>query len=200
MIGIIDYGVGNLRNVENAVNRLGYYCVISSDAKVLAESEGLILPGVGAFGDSMDMLNGSGLRDFVDEWAAAGKYLLGICVGMQLLFERSYEMGVHQGLGYLKGEVVPFSPPLKIPHMGWNQLELDRDDEILKGVKSGDYVYFVHSYYATPQAENLLAHTDYGVKAAAVVKKGNLYGTQFHPEKSGETGNLILKNFLELLV
>ncbi len=199
MIGIIDYGVGNLKNVKTAVSKLGYECIISSNADELKNSAGLILPGVGAFGDSIEMLNKSGLRDFVDRWASDNKYMLGICVGMQLLFERSYEMGIFEGLGYLKGEVVPFERPLKIPHMGWNQLEIVREDNIVTNVESGDYVYFVHSYYATPDKEDLIAYTDYGVKAAAIVNKKNLYGVQFHPEKSAQIGEIILKNYLELI-
>lgn len=197
MIGIIDYGVGNLKNVKTAVSKAGYDCIISSREEELKTCAGLILPGVGAFGDSVDMLNQSGLRNFVDQWAADNKFMLGICVGMQLMFERSYEMGVHEGLGYLSGEVVPFEKPRKVPHMGWNQLEIIKDDPIVKDLKSGDYVYFVHSYYCTPKEEDLVAYTEYGVKAAAVVHKGNIFGTQFHPEKSAQVGAVILKNYLE---
>jgi glutamine amidotransferase len=198
MIGIIDYGVGNLKNVQSAVKRLGYDCVVSDKASELADSAGLILPGVGAFGDSIDMLNQSGLRGFVDDWAAHDRLMLGICVGMQLMFERSHEMGIHEGLGYLKGEVIPFRGPLKIPHMGWNQLVIVKDSPLVKDIESGEYVYFVHSYYGTPAEENLIAYTEYGVQAAAIVQKGNLFATQFHPEKSASAGSKILKNFLEL--
>lgn len=200
MIGIIDYGVGNLKNVQTAVKKIGYECMISSNKEELKRSDALILPGVGAFGDSIDMLNQSGLRDFVDHWASDNRYMLGICVGMQLLFERSYEMGVHEGLGYLKGEVIPFEKPLKIPHMGWNELKISKKNSpILKNIEEGEYVYFVHSYYATPAEENLVAYTEYGVKVAAIVQKGNIFATQFHPEKRAATGEKLLKNYLELI-
>ncbi len=198
MIGIVDYGVGNLKNVETAVKRLGRDCFISSDKEQLKHSEALILPGVGAFGDSIDMLNKSGLRNFVDKWVSEDKYLFGICIGMQLLFERSYEMGIHEGLGYLKGEVVPFEKPLTIPHMGWNQLDIVKQVPIVNNIQPKEYVYFVHSYYAMPVKDDLVASTHYGADVAAIVQKDKIIGTQFHPEKSAVTGEKILKNYLEL--
>ncbi|MDR2520140.1 MAG: imidazole glycerol phosphate synthase subunit HisH [Eubacteriaceae bacterium] len=199
MIGIVDYGVGNLRNVQKAVERLGGEAQISSSANVLHSSDAIILPGVGAFGDAAGKLASSGLKEFVDEWVESGKLLLGICVGMQLLFDVSYEFGECKGLGYLQGAVVPFpAGALKVPHIGWNQLEGVADSPLLEGVHNGDYVYFVHSFYAEPIEEDLLAYTEYGVKAAACVGKGNVYGTQFHPEKSAGVGSKILSNFLEM--
>ncbi|MCL1803108.1 MAG: imidazole glycerol phosphate synthase subunit HisH [Eubacteriaceae bacterium] len=199
MIGIIDYGVGNLRNVEQAIARAGYQAFISSDISALAKAGALILPGVGAFGDAVAKLNGSGARPLLDKWAASGKPVLGICVGMQMLYEKSYEFGEHEGLGYLKGSITPFGQgSLKVPHIGWNQLVVIGDCPILKGVEDKSYAYFVHSFYAKADSPDVAAYTEYGVKAAACVNKGSLYGVQFHPEKSSKTGAKILSNFLEL--
>ncbi len=197
MIGIIDYKVGNLLNVSHAVNRLGYEAVITDDIDLLSKSDALILPGVGAFGACVENFHKCGFYPFVDKWINDGKYILGICVGMQMLFERSFEMGEYDGLGYFKGDVVRFNEPLKIPHMGWNQLEIVRDDPLMDGVKSGDYVYFVHSYHALADKKDVIAYTDYGTDVTAIIGRENIYATQFHPEKSSDVGEKILKNYLE---
>ena len=198
MIGIIDYKVGNLLNVSHAVNRLGYEAIITDNEELLSKSEALILPGVGAFGACMENFNATGLKPFLDRWIDDGKYIMGICVGMQMLFERSFEMGEYKGLGYFKGDVVRFEDPLKVPHMGWNQLEIIRDDPLMNGVKNGDYVYFVHSYHALADRNDVIAYTDYGTQVTAIIGRENIYATQFHPEKSASVGEKILKNFLEI--
>ena len=200
MIGIIDYGVGNLKNVSNALNRLDKENIITKDINTLKKCEKLILPGVGAFGEGMDGLKESGLDTFLKDWVKSGKYVLGICLGMQLLFEKSYEMGEHKGLNFIKGEVVKFNADLnlKIPHMGWNRLEKNNDDEIIKGMER-EYVYFVHSYLATNlDDKNLIAYANYGIKVPAIVRNENVIGMQFHPEKSDEAGKKLLVNYLEL--
>lgn len=199
MIGIIDYGAGNLKNVYNALLRLGYESVITSDIDVLNKCDKLIIPGVGAFEDGMIGLKEKNLIPFLDNWVTEGKYLLGICLGMQLLFNRSYEMGEHEGLGYINGEVVPFDIPkeYKVPHMGWNELVINKNDDIVKNINSGEYVYFVHSYHADKMDdENLIAYSEYHYKVPAIVRKGNVIGMQFHPEKSDKTGEKLLLNFL----
>lgn len=199
MIGIIDYKVGNLKNVELAVRRTGREGIISDDVAVLQKCSGLILPGVGAFGSAMASFLDSGLKPFLDEWVESNGCVLGICVGMQMLFERSFELGEHRGLGYLPGSVVRFAEGQKIPHMGWNQLWITKPDELLNGINSGEYVYFVHSYYAQAEPSDLLAYTDYGVSAAAIVRRGSIYGTQFHPEKSAAPGARLLNNYLNIV-
>ena len=199
MIGILDYGVGNLKNVSTAVKNCSRDAIISNDTEKLKDCDGLILPGVGAFGDSINMLNASGLRDFLDSWVSDNKYVLGICVGMQMMFERSYEYGVHEGLGYLKGEVIEFKGDLKVPHMGWNELHIKKESRLLEGIKENDFVYFVHSFYAPAEVESCIAYTDYGVDFCAIVNHNNLYATQFHPEKSSDIGNKILQNYLKMV-
>lgn len=199
MIGIIDYGAGNLRNVYNALNRLGYESVITNDTEVLKNCEKLIIPGVGAFEDGMKGLRENNLISFLNDWVKDGKYLLGICLGMQLLFDKSYEMGEHDGLGFIKGEVVPFDIPksYKVPHMGWNELIISRADNIVKDVNNGEYVYFVHSYHADKMNdEDLIAYSEYHYNVPAVVRHGNVIGMQFHPEKSDKTGTKLLLNYL----
>ena len=199
MIGIIDYGAGNLKNVYNALLRLGFDSVITNDKDVLSKCDKLIIPGVGAFGDGMEGLVENDLIDFIDNWVEEDKYLLGICLGMQLLFEKSYEMGEYEGLGYIKGEIVPFNIPkeYKVPHMGWNELVINREDSIVKGINNGEYVYFVHSYHADKMnEENLIAYSEYYYKVPAIVRNGNVIGMQFHPEKSDKTGEKLLLNFL----
>ena len=199
MIGIADYGSGNLRNVQAALERLGHESVITDDTKILDNTRAVILPGVGAFGDSMDMLRRTNMADFIASWVRRGNYLLGICVGMQMLFERSFEFGEHQGLGFMKGDVRQFSfESLKVPHMGWNELVIAKDSPLIKDIADGEFVYFVHSFYAQASEEDLIAYTEYGVKAAAAVGRGNIFGVQFHPEKSAAAGAKILKNFMEL--
>ena len=202
MIGIIDYGVGNLFSLRSSFEAIGQEVVISGEEEVLAKADKLILPGVGAFEDAAKKLRQNGLDRFVREQVALGKPLLGICLGMQMLFERSYEYGVHEGLGLLKGEVVPMEgklpKELKIPHIGWNQLKfVNQDSLLLSGIREGDFVYFVHSYFASGCEDSLAAVTDYGMPVTAMVEKGNIFGCQFHPEKSGNVGLAILRAFCE---
>jgi glutamine amidotransferase len=198
MIAVIDYGMGNLHSVGKAVERLGFEPVLTADPKVIMEAEGTILPGVGAFGDAMEQLRETGLDRVVQAAAQSGKPLLGICLGMQLLFTRSEEYGEHEGLNLLPGEVVRFRGDYKVPHMGWNRLEFRRNSELLTGLDEG-HVYFVHSYHVKPEREeDLIAVTDYHQPVAAVVGRDNVYGMQFHPEKSGEVGIKLLGNFLNL--
>ena len=199
MVGIIDYGVGNLFSLRSSIAASGVEAVVSGDAGELKKADRLILPGVGAFGDAAEKLRASGLDAFVREQAAAGKPLMGICLGMQLLFERSYEYGDHEGLGLLKGQVVGMSgrlpEGLKIPHMGWNALKLTKSAKLLE---EGSYVYFVHSFYAENCEDSLAAVTDYGIPITAAVEKDIIFGCQFHPEKSGNVGLAILKKFCEV--
>ncbi len=200
MIGIIDYGIGNLRNVSLGFDRLGADNFISSDIKKLSSSKALILPGVGAFGDGIEEINNSDIREFLDTWVKSGNFLLGICLGMQLLFEKSYEMGEYDGLGYISGDIKEIKCPYKVPHMGWNKLVKNQNDPIINGIKEEDYVYFVHSYYGcNMKDENLISYCDYGVKIPAIVKKDNVYGMQFHPEKSSDVGGKLLSNFMEMI-
>ena len=200
MIGIIDYGVGNLFSLCSSCKAIGQEAFVSGDASELAKADRLILPGVGAFEDAAKKLRDSGMADFVRQQAAEGKPLLGICLGMQLLFERSYEYGCHEGLGLLKGQVVPMEgklpAELKIPHMGWNALEV-KGGKLLSGM-NGQYVYFVHSFFAENCDDSLSAVTQYGIPITAAVEKGNVYGCQFHPEKSGNVGLTILRKFAEV--
>lgn len=200
MIGIIDYGVGNLFSLCSSCEAIGEEAFVSGDAEELAKADRLILPGVGAFEDAAKKLRDSGMAEFVRAQAAQGKPLLGICLGMQLLFEKSYEYGCHEGLGLLKGQVVPMEgrlpKELKIPHMGWNALDVRRGT-LLEGL-SGQYVYFVHSFFAENCDDSLSALTEYGIPITAAVEKGNIYGCQFHPEKSGNVGLSILRKFAEV--
>ena len=206
MIAIIDYGVGNLFSLRSSLRYLGFEAVVSGDAEVLRGADKLILPGVGAFGDAMDKLAAVGLIEPLRKLAAAGKPLLGICLGMQMLFSESLEFGRHEGLGLLPGRVEPMEAPLralgldyKIPQIGWNALHIVRPDcPLLRECREGDYVYYVHSYYAVGCGDCLAAESDYGVIVPGVVWKDNVYGTQFHPEKSGEVGLGILKAFCEV--
>ena len=206
MIAIIDYGVGNLFSLRCSLRYLGFDAEVSGDASVLSAADKLILPGVGAFGDAMNKLGAVGLVEPLRALAAAGKPLLGICLGMQMLFEESFEFGRHEGLGLLKGRVEPMEPPLrakgldyKIPQIGWNALHIVRPDcPILRGCKENSYVYYVHSYCAVGCEDSLAAESDYGVRVTGVVWKDRVFGTQFHPEKSGEVGLGILKAFCEV--
>ncbi|WP_437231133.1 imidazole glycerol phosphate synthase subunit HisH [Planctomicrobium sp. SH661] len=203
MIGIIDYGMGNLRSVQKALERLGHSAEIVSQSQRLSEFTGLILPGVGAFRDAIAELQRQDFVNPIHDYIASGQPLLGICLGMQLLFDRSYEDGDYQGLGVIPGEVVRFQPEpgLKIPHMGWNSLEFDRENPLLRGVRPGDYVYFVHSYHVCPQdADVVTARTRHGSQTfVSIVNQRNVYATQFHPEKSQQVGLQILKNFVNLI-
>ncbi len=202
MIGIIDYGVGNLFSLSSSFKAIGEDIFVSSDKDKLKEADGLILPGVGAFGDAVKKLRESGLDEFVIDWAESKKPLMGICLGMQLLFERSFEYGEHKGLGLLKGEVVPMDgslpKELKIPHIGWNMLHITRKSPLFENLKEGDCVYFVHSFYANNCEESLIATTEYGKHLTAAVAKDNVYGCQFHPEKSGAVGMEILRSFSKI--
>ena len=200
MVGIIDYGVGNLFSLQSSFKAIGEEAFVSGDAAELMKADRLVLPGVGAFEDAANKLRASGLDGFVRQQAAAGKPLLGICLGMQMLFEKSYEYGEHEGLGLLKGQVVPMAgkinPELKIPHMGWNALEV-KQGRLLADV-DGQYVYFVHSFFAEGCEESLSAVTEYDIPITAAVEQGNIFGCQFHPEKSGNIGLSILRKFAQL--
>ena len=200
MIVIIDYGVGNLRSVYNALTRLGFTVSVSDSPKDINDSRGIILPGVGAYRDAMKSLEDRGLVDCIKENVSEGKPILGICLGMQLLYEKSYEDGVWNGLGLLKGEIVRFDNSVKVPHMGWNKLYEGTADPIGSQVSNDEYVYFVHSYYLkTNNPKEVIFWTNYGVDVPAVVRQNNIIGMQFHPEKSGNTGLKLLKNFGELI-
>lgn len=202
MIAIIDYGCGNLFSLSSSLESLGIECKITSDKEEIEAADKIILPGVGAFADAAKKLKDSGLGKLVCDLAAAGKPILGICLGMQMLFEKSFEYGAHMGLGIIKGYVGPLEGQipegLKIPHMGWNKLNLAKADPIFKYIEAGDYVYFVHSFYARNCVENTLAFAEYGVAVPAIVKSGCVYGMQFHPEKSGAKGLALLKAFSEI--
>ncbi len=200
MIGIIDYGVGNLFSLQSSFRAIGQEAVVSGSAEVLSRAERLVLPGVGAFEDAARKLRETGMGDFVRSQAEEGKPLLGICLGMQLLFETSFEYGEHPGLGLLKGQVVSMAgripQGLKIPHMGWNRLEWT-GGELLKP-SDGEFVYFVHSYFAQGCEDSLAAVTEYGIPITAAVERGNVFGCQFHPEKSGGVGLAILDRFCRI--
>jgi len=201
MIAIIDYGVGNLFSLCSSLKRIGAEAVVTADPRLISKADKLILPGVGAFADAAEKLRDTGLGDLVKEQAARGKDIMGICLGMQLLFEKSYEFGEHEGLGLLRGSVVPMegSIPgeLKIPHIGWNALRFCKESKLLRYIKEGDCVYFVHSFYAVDCDESVVATAEYGANLTAAVQKGNIMGCQFHPEKSGEVGLNILRAFCE---
>ena len=201
MIAIIDYGVGNLFSLCSSLKSIGAEAVVISDKEILRSAEKLILPGVGAFADAAQKLRDTGMDLIVREQAAAGKDIMGICLGMQLLFEKSYEYGEHEGLGLLKGSVVPMEgaipEKLKIPHIGWNALHFAKPSGLFKYINENDCVYFVHSYFATDCDESVIATTEYGREMTAAVELGNIKGCQFHPEKSGKVGLAILKAFCE---
>ena len=202
MVAIIDYGVGNLFSLKSSLKEIGAEAVVTSDEKVIAEADWIILPGVGAFEDAARKLRESGMADVVKREAAAGKPVMGICLGMQLMFDVGYEYGEHEGLGLIRGSVRPISDVIpegyKIPHIGWNLLKFRKESPLFKYIKEDDYVYFVHSYYAAECDESVIAVTEYGADLTAAVSNGNVYGCQFHPEKSGETGLEILRSFTEL--
>lgn len=196
MIAIVDYGVSNLRSVQKALEQVGAQATITDDVAEIRRADGVLLPGVGAFGDAMDVLNRRGLAAALRDVFEGGTPLLGICLGMQLLFEESEEMGRYEGLGFLPGRCVRFEAGLKVPHIGWNQVHPRRADGLLAGVQEGDYAYFVHSYYVVPaDPEITSATTDYGVDFASVIEQGRVFGIQFHPEKSQDVGLRILQNF-----
>jgi len=197
MIAVIDYGMGNLRSIHNALMKVGGNPVIVSDKRDLSDADGVVIPGVGAFGDAMHNLMpfADKLFDLID----SGIPLLGICIGMQLLFEWSEESDC-AGFGLLKGDVVRLPEGVKVPQMGWNELTVQSDTDLLTGIDDGDFFYFVHSYYCVPRDQQIIvATTDYGVDMAAVVEKDNVHAVQFHPEKSSRKGLLILKNFVRMV-
>lgn len=202
MIRIIDYGVGNLFSLRSSLRAIGIDADYTGNPAEIRKADKLILPGVGAFRDAREALRSTGLDRVVREEAGKGKPLMGICLGMQMLFDRSYEYGEYEGLGLIPGEIVPMEgripKNLPIPHIGWNELMLKQPSPLMKNTANGDYVYFVHSYYAETPAEYVIATTDYGVEMTAAVQKDNVYGCQFHPEKSSEVGLSILKAFCEL--
>ena len=203
MIAIVDYGVGNLFSLASSVKSLGLEVTITRDAAELRAADHILLPGVGAFADAMDKLTATGLVPVLKE-ETRHTPLLGICLGMQLLFDKSYEFGKHEGLGLIPGQVCPLAedltdPALKIPHIGWNALDITRpDDPLFKYVQNGEYVYYVHSFYAKDCAASTLATSEYSIPVTGAVRQGLVYGTQFHPEKSGDTGLRLLKAFAEL--
>ncbi len=204
MTAIIDYGVGNLFSLKSSFAYIGEKAVVTNDPDEIMNADRIILPGVGAFGDAAKKLFDSGMADVLKDAAAAGKPILGICLGMQLLFERSYEYGEHKGLGFIEGSIRPISERVdtkkyKIPQIGWNALRIVKKDcPLFKYTNDGDCVYFVHSYYGAECDKSLLAVTEYGFDVTAAVGSGNVYGTQFHPEKSGEVGLKILRAFCEM--
>jgi glutamine amidotransferase len=196
MIAIVDYGVGNLKSVQNALKALNIPSVISSDNNEIAESRSIIVPGVGAFPDAMKNLKSRGLDKVIKAAAKEGKPILGICLGMQLFFEESEEMETCTGLGLFKGTVKKLEGSIKIPHMGWNSLCFEKHCSLLEDVNENSYVYFVHSYYAQVREDNIVnAYSMYEKKIPAIVSKDNIFGMQFHPEKSGEAGMKLLENF-----
>ena len=202
MIAIIDYGVGNLFSLKSSFAAIGQEAVVTSDPKVIEAADRVILPGVGAFGDAAEKLRQSGMAQVVKDQAAKGKPIMGICLGMQLLFDKSCEYGEHEGLGLIHGEIRPIAevidPGLKIPHIGWNALIMKKQSALFKYLSEGDCVYFVHSYYAADCDENTTATAEYSAELTASVENGNVYGCQFHPEKSGEVGLNILRAFCEI--
>ena len=200
MVGIIDYGVGNLFSLRSSLAAIGQEVVVSNDPEILRKADHILLPGVGAFEDAVKKLRASGLDQMVYESVKAGKPLMGICLGMQMLFEKSFEYGEFEGLGLLKGQVIPMAgllpAELKIPHMGWNALDITKPNgKLFANTQQGDYVYFVHSYFADGCDDSLAARTEYGKWLTAAVEKDNVFGCQFHPEKSGEVGLDILRAF-----
>ncbi len=203
MIAIVDYGVGNLFSLKSSFAAVGLDACVSGDPEVIRSAERIVLPGVGAFGDAAEKLFSSGLGDVVIAEAQTGKPLLGICLGMQLLFSRSLEYGEHRGLGLIPGEICPISDfipgGLKIPHIGWNSLSFGKEkSELFKYLNEGDFVYFVHSFSGSRCRESIIATTDYGAPLVAAVGRGNVFGCQFHPEKSGRVGLNILRAFGEI--
>ena len=202
MIAIVDYGVGNLFSLKSSFSAIGADVVVTSERDVLAKADKIVLPGVGAFEDAANKLRASGLADVITEEAKRGKPLLGICLGMQLLFERSFEYGEHEGLGLIKGSVRPIADVVpgtyKIPHIGWNPLQITKENPLLANVKNGDCVYFVHSYYASECDDAVIATAEYGASLTAAVARKNVFGCQFHPEKSGNVGLSILRAFAEM--
>ncbi len=201
MIAVIDYGVGNLFSLCSSLKYIGAECTVSSDIKEIKKADKIILPGVGAFADAKAKLDALGLTANIKALAADGKQIMGICLGMQLLFERSFEFGEHEGLGLLSGSIIPMrgyiDSKLKVPHIGWNALDIKRESKLLRYVKSKECVYFVHSYFASDCDDSVIATAEYGKSLTAAVERANIMGCQFHPEKSGDVGMRILRAFCE---
>lgn len=196
---ILDYDSGNLDSVVKAFNKAGIETIVSRDINIIENATSLVLPGVGAFGDAMRALKKSGLIPSIKRHVTANKYLFGICLGMQLLYDKSFEHGEYEGLGFIKGDIKPLDITLKVPHMGWNDLIQHKKDALTKYIDEGDYVYFVHSYYVKSTDHELLSYTTYDTLIPAIIKKGFIYATQFHPEKSGNVGANILRAYKEIL-
>lgn len=202
MIAIIDYGAGNIQSVSKALAHIGCEAFITRDKDKILKADGAVLPGVGSFGDTMDTMTEYGIKDTVIEYTKSGKPFLGICLGLQLLFPKSEESPDAEGLGIFDGSItkIPSGEGLKIPHIGWNSLDIKKSDGLFKGIGKNPYVYFVHSYFLNASDKSIVsAQTEYGVTIDAAVEKGNVYATQFHPEKSGETGLKILRNFADIV-
>ncbi|MBP6822883.1 MAG: imidazole glycerol phosphate synthase subunit HisH [Acidobacteria bacterium] len=198
-IAIIDYGVGNLRSVEKAFTSQGIEAVVTSDEKILRSADKLVLPGVGAFKACMDGLKARGFDELVLEAAGAGKPIIGLCVGLQMMFDEGHEFGIHKGLGLMPGRVVKFPDKLRVPHIGWNQVEFKRQHKVFTELPSQTFFYFVHSFYVEPSDQTcVLGETDYGMRYASICGQNNIVGVQFHPEKSQTAGLKLLKNFSEL--
>ena len=198
MIALVDYGMGNLRSVEKALEKVGFNVLRTSNPEDLDKADAVVVPGVGAFGDAIHNLERFGLKNKIIEVINQGKPYLGICLGLQILFEYGYEFGQHEGLGILKGSVVRFDEklPIKIPHMGWNQIHKKKDSKMFEGIKDGEFFYFVHSYYANPEDKTVVATTtDYAIDFCSSVEVDNLWAVQFHPEKSQTAGLKLLENF-----
>jgi len=202
LIAVIDYGVGNLFSLGSSLSYLGIENKITSKKSDIIKAERIILPGVGAFPDAIKKLREAGLVDMVKEEALNGKPLLGICLGMQMLFDKSFEFGEHEGLRLVKGDICPLQDDLpdglKVPHIGWNSLDFQKQDPLLRYIKEGDYVYYVHSFYAKNCLEDTIATSEYGIDVTGIVRRGSVYGTQFHPEKSGKVGLGLLQAFAEI--
>lgn len=202
MIAIVDYGVGNLFSLRSSCQKIGVEAVVTGDAEVIKKANGIILPGVGAFRDAISKLRQTGLDKVVKKECAAGKPLLGICLGMQMLFQRSFEGGEYEGLGLIEGSVKPIKNVIpadhKVPHIGWNKLIFKQSTSLFKYINEGDFVYFVHSFYAADCEKNTTAVTEYGYPLTASVENKNVFGCQFHPEKSGEVGLKILRAYAEI--
>ncbi|MGQ9758955.1 MAG: imidazole glycerol phosphate synthase subunit HisH [Candidatus Methanomethylicaceae archaeon] len=194
-IAILDLGLGNLLSIKRGLERAGGEVCVASSEKEAASADAIVIPGVGAFRDGISALKR--FKEVVEDLKSGRKPMLGVCLGMQILFERSYEGGRYEGLGLIRGEVVGLPNSVKVPHMGWNSITITKESPLLQGFRSGEYFYFAHSYYCKTEEDVVLASTEYGVRIPAIIKKGNLIGTQFHPEKSGKEGLRFLKNFLE---
>ncbi|MBN2259482.1 MAG: imidazole glycerol phosphate synthase subunit HisH [Clostridiales bacterium] len=196
---IVDYGLGNIKSAQMALNKAGIETIVSDNPALIEKAKFILLPGVGAFRDAISALSEKKLDQSIKKFADNGGLLVGICLGMQLLYDRSFEHGEYEGLGLVKGDIVKLKKEKKVPHMGWNNLKIYRKDPLFKYISEGEYVYFVHSYYAHSQNDEMIAYADYGERIPAIIRKGNIIGFQFHPEKSGETGVKLLKALGEIL-